>query len=88
METLKAKKADDLNLIIAKHLDILNGEKVSAEAIRRADSVANMIGKQLKVESVRIAYEDLRIKTGKTYGFSGKDAAQGASGKTERINKG
>ncbi|MDR3284263.1 MAG: hypothetical protein LBS97_03670 [Treponema sp.] len=74
MGTLKAKKADDLNLIIAKHLDILDGDNVSAEAIRRAESVANLIGKQLKVESVRISYEDLRVRTGKSYGFSGQQS--------------
>jgi hypothetical protein len=74
MRTLKAKNADDLNLIIAKHLDILNGDKVSAEAIRKAESVANLIGKQIKVEGVRIAYEGLRVKVGKTYVFTEQDA--------------
>jgi hypothetical protein len=69
---LKAKKADDLNLIIAKHLDILDGENVTAEAIRKAESVANLIGKQLKVESVRISYEDLRVRMGEFYEFNGK----------------
>jgi hypothetical protein len=73
METLKAKKADDLNLIIAKHLDILDGDNLPLDAIRKAESVANLIGKQLKVESAKIAYEELRIKTGKTYGFTGQE---------------
>jgi hypothetical protein len=58
-----------LNRIIAKHLDILDGKTITAEDIRRAESVANLIGKQLKNESVRIAYEGLKAKTGKTYKF-------------------
>jgi hypothetical protein len=81
MGTLKAKKADDLNLIIAKHLDILDGDNVSAEAIRRAESVANLIGKQLKVESVRISYEGLRARTGRSYEFSGQQS-EAAKGET------
>jgi hypothetical protein len=74
MGNLKVKKADDLNLIIAKHLDILDGENVTAESIRKAESVANLIGKQLKVESVRISYEDLRVRTGKSYEFNGQQS--------------
>jgi hypothetical protein len=69
MEKLKAKTAEDLNLIIAKHLDILDGTKVTADDIRKAESIANLIGKQLKTESIRIAYEGLYLKSGKTYGF-------------------
>jgi hypothetical protein len=73
MRTLKAKKANDLKLIIARHLDILDGGNVSAEDIRKAESVANLVGKQLKLESVSIAYENLRIRTGKAYGFNGRE---------------
>jgi hypothetical protein len=84
MQALKSKTAEELNLIIARHMDILNGDKVSAEAIRKADSVANLIGKQLKVESTRIAYEDLRIKVGRTFKFSGQGVVDiAADGKSE-----
>jgi hypothetical protein len=73
MGTFTVKKADDLNLIIAKHLDILDGDNLPLDAVRKAESVANLIGKQLKVEGAKIAYEELRIKTGKTYGFAGEE---------------
>jgi hypothetical protein len=65
----KAKTADELNVIIARHLDILEGPSVSAFDIRLAETVSNLVGKQTKVESVRIAYETLGIKSGKNYKF-------------------
>ncbi|MDR2742377.1 MAG: hypothetical protein LBB98_09530, partial [Treponema sp.] len=66
---VKAKTADELNVILAKHLDILEGPNVSAFDIRLAETVSNLVGKQTKVESVRIAYETLCMKSGKKYKF-------------------
>jgi hypothetical protein len=59
----KQKNADDLEELISKHLDILDGESVSDEDIRIADSIANLIGKSLKHASERLAYRE-HIKQG------------------------
>jgi uncharacterized coiled-coil protein SlyX len=68
----QAKTADELNAIIARHFDILEGPNVTAWDIRLAETVSNLIGKQTKVESIKIAYESLRIKNGADYKFLGK----------------
>jgi hypothetical protein len=68
----KAKTADELNRILARHLDILNGQNVSVWDIRLAEAVSNLIGKQTKIESVKIAYGELALKTGKSYEFQGE----------------
>jgi hypothetical protein len=70
-KVLRAKTADELNQIIARHLDILEGSNVTAWDIRLAETVSNLIGKQAKVESIKIAYEALRIKNGAEYKFIG-----------------
>jgi hypothetical protein len=72
---VKAKTADELNAILARHLDKLENSKVTAFDIRLAETVSNLIGKQTKVESVRIAYETLRMKSGKNYKFLGAKAS-------------
>jgi hypothetical protein len=72
---VKAKTADELNVILARHLDKLENSKVTAFDIRLAETVSNLIGKQTKVESVRIAYETLRMKSGQNYKFLGAKAS-------------
>ena len=59
----KAKNVDDLNEIMAEQLDRITGKSVSDEALAVADSVANMIGKTLKLASLQIAYRE-HIKQG------------------------
>jgi hypothetical protein len=59
----KAKNSDDLNLIIAEQLDILAGGKASQDDYKRADSIANLIGKQLKKDGLRLAYFEQQKKT-------------------------
>lgn len=54
----KAKNVDDLNEIMAEQLDRITGKSVSDEALAVADSVANMIGKTLKLASLQIAYRE------------------------------
>ncbi|MDR1046631.1 MAG: hypothetical protein LBL64_02570 [Treponema sp.] len=71
----RAKTPDELNIIIARHLDILNGANVTAWDIRIAEAASNLIGKQMKVESVRISYETLRMKSGQNYKFLGAKAS-------------
>jgi hypothetical protein len=65
----RAKTNEELNGIIARHLDILEGANVTAFDIRLAEAVSNLIGKQMKVESVKNSYEALRMKSGKNYKF-------------------
>jgi hypothetical protein len=52
----KAKNSDDLNEIIAEQLDILSSGKATAEDRQKANSIAGLIGKQLKKDAVRLAY--------------------------------
>jgi hypothetical protein len=70
----KAKTADELNVILARHLDILEGANVAAFDIRLAETVSSIIGKQVRVENAIIAYETLRMKSGKNYKFLGAKA--------------
>lgn len=58
MKEQRSKNADDLAEIIAGQLDILTGDSVTDEDVHIADSVANQIGKSLKLAGLRIAYED------------------------------
>jgi hypothetical protein len=67
----RAKTPDELNGIIARHLDILEGANVTAFDVRLAEAVSNLIGKQIKVESVKNSYGALCMKSGKNYKFPG-----------------
>ena len=59
----KTKNVDDLNEIMAEQLDRITSKSVSDEDIAVADTVANMIGKSLKLASLQIAYRE-HIKQG------------------------
>lgn len=65
----EGKTADELNKIIGRHLDALENPKATMLDIRIAETVSNLIGKQMKVESIKIAYESLRMKNGIDYKF-------------------
>jgi hypothetical protein len=59
----KQKSADDIEELISKHLDILDGGSVTDKDLRVADSIANLIGKSLKHASEQLAYRE-HIKQG------------------------
>lgn len=59
----KTKNVDDLNEIMAEQLDRITSKGVSDEELAVADTVANMIGKSLKLASLQIAYRE-HIKQG------------------------
>jgi hypothetical protein len=53
----------------------LENSKVTAFDIRLAETVSNLIGKQTKVESIRIAYGTVRMRNGQNYKFLGVKAS-------------
>ena len=57
-EVIKQKTADDLAEIMSNQLDVLTAVSVTDDQIDIADSVANMIGKTLKLAALRMAYEE------------------------------
>lgn len=61
----RQKNADDLAEIMSDQLDILTAEDVSEDQLAIADSIANMIGKSLKLAALRIAYDE-HVKGGGT----------------------
>lgn len=63
MRMAKQKTGDDLAEIMSAQLDILTGMSVTSDEIHVADSVANMIGKTLKLASLQMAYEE-HLKNG------------------------
>ena len=63
---MKAQKnADDLNEIMGEQLDVLTGATVSDDDIKKAAEIANMIGKSLKLASLRLAYQEYQKQGGK-----------------------
>jgi hypothetical protein len=68
-EVLKAKTADDLNRIIAKHIDILDKPGVTIQDRFLAETISGLIGRQVAVENVKISYERLAMANGKKYSF-------------------
>jgi len=54
----KEKSAKELGEIMAEQLDVLRDANVSEDAVRIADSVANMIGKVLKLSALELAYAE------------------------------
>jgi hypothetical protein len=68
-EVLKAKTADELNRIIAKHLGILNKPGATIQEIRLAETVSALIGRQVSIENAKISYERLTLANNKKYGF-------------------
>jgi hypothetical protein len=59
---VKAKNSDDINEIIAEQLDTISRTKATGDDFKRADSIANLIGKQLKKDSLRLAYFEQQKK--------------------------
>jgi hypothetical protein len=68
-EVLKAKTADDLNRIIAKHLEILGKPGATIQDIRLAGAISSLIGRQVSIENAKISYERLAVANSRTYGF-------------------
>lgn len=59
----KTKNVDDLNEIMAEQLDRITGKNVQDADLAVADSVANMIGKTLKLAALQIQYRE-HVKQG------------------------
>jgi hypothetical protein len=68
-EVLKAKTANDLNRIIAMHLEKLDSSNVTIQDIRLAETISNLIGRQVSIENAKISYERLTLANNKKYGF-------------------
>jgi hypothetical protein len=68
-EVLKAKTAEDLNRIIAKHIDILDTPGATIQDRLLAETISSLIGRQVAVENVKISYERLAMANGKKYSF-------------------
>jgi len=54
----KEKSAKELGEIMAEQLEVLRDANVNDDAVRIADSVANMIGKVLKLSALELAYAE------------------------------
>jgi hypothetical protein len=58
----KAKTSDDIDAILSEQLDIIAGGKATDEDIRKAETIARLIGKQLKKDSLRLSYYGMQKK--------------------------
>jgi hypothetical protein len=58
----KAKTSDDIDTIISEQLDIIAGGKATEEDRKRAETIAKLIGKQLKKDSLRLSYYGMQKK--------------------------
>jgi hypothetical protein len=52
------KSADDLGRIMSDQLDVLTGENVTDQEIKTAAEIANMVGKTLKLCTLRLQYPE------------------------------
>jgi hypothetical protein len=68
-EIAKAKSADDLNRIIAKHIDILDKPGATIQDRLLAETISGLIGRQVAIENIKISYERLAMANGKKYSF-------------------
>ena len=68
-EVSKAKTGDDLNRIIAKHIDIMDKPGATIQDRLLAETISRLIGRQIAVENVKISYERLAMANGKKYNF-------------------
>jgi hypothetical protein len=68
-EVLKAKTADELNRIIAKHITALDKPGATLQDIRLSETISGLIGRQVSIENARIAYERLSMANTKKYNF-------------------
>ncbi len=71
-EVAKAKTADELNRIIARHIDLLEKGNVTKDDLRLSAMVSGFIGRQVSVENTRISFERLAAMNGKNYAFNEK----------------
>jgi hypothetical protein len=69
-EVSKAKTADELNRIIAKHIDALDKPGATIQDRLLAKTISDLIGRQVAVENAKIAYERLSMANGKAYSFA------------------
>jgi hypothetical protein len=58
----KVKYSDDIDEIVSGYLDIFAGGKATAENVKCAETAAKLIGKQLKKDSLRLAYFGMQKK--------------------------
>jgi hypothetical protein len=58
----KTKNSDDIDGIISDQLDILSSGKAAEEDYKRSETIAKLIGKQLKKDSLRLAYFGMQKK--------------------------
>jgi hypothetical protein len=58
----KVKNSDDIDAIISEQLDIFAGGKATEEDLKRAETIAKLIGKQLKKDSLRLTYFGMQKK--------------------------
>jgi hypothetical protein len=58
----KAVTSDDLDSIIAEQLDAVGKKTATDDDYRKADAIAKLIGKQLKKDSLRLAYYEAQKK--------------------------
>jgi hypothetical protein len=68
-EVARAKTADELNRIIARHIDLLESGKATEDDVRLSAMVSGFIGRQVSVENVRISFERLAALNEKSYAF-------------------
>lgn len=61
----KPKTTTELNKIIAKHLDILDGVNATNDDIKKALAVSSLIGTQIRNENKLINYEYLLLRNGR-----------------------
>jgi len=54
----KQMNADDLMVIMSEQLRAVTAKDRSEDTLRVSDSVANMVGKVLKLSALRIAYRE------------------------------
>ena len=54
----KTKNVDDLNEVMAEQLDRITSKSVSDADLMVAGSVANMVGKSLKLAALQIQYRE------------------------------
>jgi hypothetical protein len=58
----KVKNSDDIDEILAEQLDIVSSGKATEEDLKKAETIAKIIGKQLKKDSLRLAYFGMQKK--------------------------
>jgi hypothetical protein len=60
----KEKSAVDLSQLIAAQIDAVTSTEVDAFTLKKAEAVANMVGKLTKLAALRMSYQDYKSKGG------------------------